>query len=606
MADKKVSELDTITGADTASDDFFLIVDTSGSVSKKISRAELTESIEIGLNEIETDLSFGDNIKAKFGASDDLQIYHDGSNSYVRDVGTGHLNISGEEVRILNSGNSELKALFTTDGSVELYYDNSKKIETTSTGIDVTGTITFDGGTTSADLNFGDNDKAIFGAGSDLQIFHDSGGNSFINESGSGSLVVKATNTFINATDDAAMAAFYDEGQVELYHNASKKFETTSTGIDVTGDVGGDTATITGSITSNPASGANILFQNGSGTAVGRVTFDSTNLKVRGDSSKGLKLGSNGSDVITIDTSGNVGIGTTSPGELLTLSAATPALRFVDSDTSREAQIVSIDGNLRFDADNANAQSSTNIAFRTDGSERVRIDSSGNVGIGTSNPVGLLDLDGGSSAFTIQLKETSGAYQRMGFQKSNDLLQMGEFNNDGSVFTPILNVSGAGDKVGIGTTTPSEKLSVSGNVTITGSISKGSGSFRISHPLQEKSETHDLVHSFIEGPKVDLIYRGKIQLQNGEASINIDEVSMMTDGTFEVLCDDVQCFTTNETGWTAVKGSVSGNILTIQAQEDTCTDIISWMVIGERKDQNIISSDLTDSDGKLIVEPLKS
>ena len=79
----------------------------------------------------------------------------------------------------------------------------------------------------------------------------------------------------------------------------------------------------------------------------------------------------------------------------------------------------------------------------------------------------------------------------------------------------------------------------------------------------------------------------------------------MTEGTFVALNRDVQCFTTNETGWTAVKGSVTGNQLTIIAQENTCTDTISWMVIGERQDETVKSLDLTDNDGNLIVEPDK-
>ena len=65
---------------------------------------------------------------------------------------------------------------------------------------------------------------------------------------------------------------------------------------------------------------------------------------------------------------------------------------------------------------------------------------------------------------------------------------------------------------------------------------------------------------------------------------------------------DVQVFTTNETGWTAIKGSVSTNILTITAQESDCADTISWMVIGERQDPDIKSSALTDDEGNLIVE----
>ena len=58
----------------------------------------------------------------------------------------------------------------------------------------------------------------------------------------------------------------------------------------------------------------------------------------------------------------------------------------------------------------------------------------------------------------------------------------------------------------------------------------------------------------------------------------------MTVGTFEALVDNIQCFTTNETGWTAIKGSVTGGSLTIQAKTASCTDTISWMVVGERKD----------------------
>lgn len=143
-------------------------------------------------------------------------------------------------------------------------------------------------------------------------------------------------------------------------------------------------------------------------------------------------------------------------------------------------------------------------------------------------------------------------------------------------------------------------------VNFPGSVSKGSGSFKIDHPLPEKTDTHYLVHSFVEGPQADLIYRGRVELVNGTASVNIDLASGMTDGTFDVLCRDVQCFTSNETGWTAVRGSVTGNILSIEAQDPTCTDTISWMVVGERKDPHMIDTDWTDENGKVIVEPAKA
>lgn len=142
-----------------------------------------------------------------------------------------------------------------------------------------------------------------------------------------------------------------------------------------------------------------------------------------------------------------------------------------------------------------------------------------------------------------------------------------------------------------------------GSATFNGSVSKGSGSFRIDHPL--KAETHQLVHSFIEGPQADNIYRGKVDLVAGTAAVNIDTVVGMTEGTFAALNREIQCFTTNETGWTAVKGSVTGNVLTITAQDNTCTDTVSWLVIGERHDQHMYDAEWTDDNGKVIVEPEK-
>ena len=143
-----------------------------------------------------------------------------------------------------------------------------------------------------------------------------------------------------------------------------------------------------------------------------------------------------------------------------------------------------------------------------------------------------------------------------------------------------------------------------GTVAIVGALSKGSGSFKIDHPLPSKTETHNLVHSFVESPQANNIYRGKVVLVDGSATVNIDTVSGMTDGTYVLLNTNTQCFTSNETGWTAVKGSVSGNTLTINS-EVSCTDTISWMVIGERHDQHMIDTDWTNEEGQVIVEPLK-
>ena len=150
------------------------------------------------------------------------------------------------------------------------------------------------------------------------------------------------------------------------------------------------------------------------------------------------------------------------------------------------------------------------------------------------------------------------------------------------------------------------QIYANGNAVFAGSVSKGSGSFRIDHPLPAKTETHHLVHSFIEGPQADLIYRGVVDLVGGTATVNVDTAGRMTEGTFAALCTNVSCFTSNESDWTAVKGSVTGNILTITAQDNASTSKVSWMVVGERKDQHMIDTDWTDENGRVIIEPLKS
>ena len=79
----------------------------------------------------------------------------------------------------------------------------------------------------------------------------------------------------------------------------------------------------------------------------------------------------------------------------------------------------------------------------------------------------------------------------------------------------------------------------------------------------------------------------------------------MTEGTYILLNTNTQCFTSNETDWDAVKGSVTGNILTISCENTSSTATVSWLVIGERHDQHMIDTDWTDENGKVIVEKLK-
>jgi len=226
------------------------------------------------------------------------------------------------------------------------------------------------------------------------------------------------------------------------------------------------------------------------------------------------------------------------------------------------------------------------------------VKSSGNVGIGTDSPNYLCEIKStGSSVLAISAASTS----------DDSVINFinGTTVDGGITYDHNASFASEAMKFRTGNDTVNMTLTGAGNLTITGSISKGSGSFKIDHPLPEKKDTHYLVHSFIEGPQADNIYRGKVNLVDGLASVNIDSVAGMTEGTFVLLNREIQCFTSNETGWTAVKGFVSGNILTITAEDQTCTDTISWLVIGERQDQHMMQTDWTDETGKVIVEPTK-
>ena len=92
-------------------------------------------------------LEFGDNAKAKFGTGGDLEIYHDGSHSYIDDTGTGRLYLRGSDRVQIQKYNSDSGLVedgisFLEDGAVKLYYNNANKLETTSSGVTVTGSVT--------------------------------------------------------------------------------------------------------------------------------------------------------------------------------------------------------------------------------------------------------------------------------------------------------------------------------------------------------------------------------------------------------------------------------------------------------------------------------
>jgi hypothetical protein len=149
MSSIKVSALTAKTSPSGSEE---LLINDAGT-SKKITIANLptTDSTKLPLagGTLTGNLSLGDNVKAQFGAGADLQIYHDGSNSYIKDVGDGDLIITSstahrvrtDQFQISNSANTVdiLQGLPT--GAVSAYYAGSKKLATTSTGVTVTGTV---------------------------------------------------------------------------------------------------------------------------------------------------------------------------------------------------------------------------------------------------------------------------------------------------------------------------------------------------------------------------------------------------------------------------------------------------------------------------------
>ena len=95
-----------------------------------------------------SEIDMEDNEKIKLGTGDDLEIYHDGSHSFIKDAGTGTLRIEASEVGILSADGSETMAQFVENGAASLRYDNSTKLETVTGGVSVTGDMTASGNVT--------------------------------------------------------------------------------------------------------------------------------------------------------------------------------------------------------------------------------------------------------------------------------------------------------------------------------------------------------------------------------------------------------------------------------------------------------------------------
>ena len=161
--------------------------------------------------------------------------------------------------------------------------------------------------------------------------------------------------------------------------------------------------------------------------------------------------------------------------------------------------------------------------------------------------------------------------------------------------------------VGIGTTNPTSALHVLGSVQVNGAINATSltantKNFKIEHPLNINKW---LYHGCVESPRFDNIYRGKKKIINGRGEVDIDEecntTGGMTKGTFVALNTNFSLYVRNNQTYDRVYGIINGEKITINCNNTEEIEI-DWLVIGERKDENIISNKLTNNEGNLICE----
>ena len=376
----------------TPSGENYINCNDGGSVVLRYDNSQKLETSATGIS-VTGNATFADNGKAIFGAGSDLEIYHTGGQSLIDDVGTGQLTIrsNGTDIRLADSSNNRM-LIAKVGAEVELYHNASAKLATTSTGVDVTGNATF-----------ADNGKAIFGAGSDLQIYHD-GSDSYVSDAGTGNLNIQSNGTQINLQkpDGTKMIEAINNGNVVLYSNGTERLRANGTGIDVTGTVTSDGLTV------SAGSGDGIFLEDDSNS--GSSPF----IKARGKRSDGndsqsfggkLLLEGHRTDaaVATGKNLGTVSFGGNHTDGTDTNILYSASISGVSEGTFSNATTMPT-GLAFYTGSTGRADNTPNV---TSGDEAMRIDSDGNVGIGTDTPSSNLHVS--SAGSTVLNVEATGA-----------------------------------------------------------------------------------------------------------------------------------------------------------------------------------------------------
>ena len=296
---------------------------------------------------------------------------------------TGTVNPSGDTA----SGDAAAVGFTSTEGLILTGQGSTSDI-TLKNDADA---VVFSVPTGTDDILFPDNAKAIFGAGSDLELSHN-GINSII-EGKTGDLILRTAGTesiFLQDAGGNNLAQFNDNSDVKLYHNANEKLATTSSGVNITGTA------VTDGLTSECAAGDSNL---------ALTAYHPTSTSARTIAKFQSNVGGTQEDKVTILCDGKVGIDNGTPAQLLSVGGASSGTKVIQV-TNSTAGTAFNNGMQMFindDSGGLNMRENYPMRFFLNGSERMRIASDGKVAIGTSTAVGTLTTEctAGDSNFAL-------------------------------------------------------------------------------------------------------------------------------------------------------------------------------------------------------------